>query len=96
MQIGSGNMLNHIEVMTPTVLTSWNTAVYILIILHQCVWSPLIFSTEIFMTVELLIISYEQNFEQDAQWAYLKSRTWKVSRLEAASDSPRAIFQKNV
>ena len=48
------------------------------------------------MTVELLIISYAQNFEQDAQWAYLKSRTWKVSRLEAASDSPRAIFQKNV
>ena len=48
------------------------------------------------MTAELLITSYEQNFEHDAQWAYLKSRTWKVSKLEAASDSPQAIFQKNV
>ena len=33
------------------------------------------------ITVELLIISYEQNSEHDAQWAYLKSRSWKVSRL---------------
>ena len=48
------------------------------------------------MTVELLIISYEQNSEHDAQWAYLKSRSWKVSRLNTTSDSPRAIFQKNV
>ena len=47
------------------------------------------------ITVELLIISYEQNSEHDAQWAYLKSRTWKVSRLKAAPDSPRANFQKN-
>ena len=74
------------KVMTPTVLTSWNTAVYILInyLTLMCL-----------ITVELLIISYEQNSEHDAQWAYLKSRTWKVSRLKAAPDSPRANFQKN-
>ena len=60
------------KVMTPTVLTSWNTAVYILInyLTLMCL-----------ITVELLIISYEQNSEHDAQWAYLKSRSWKVSRL---------------
>ena len=74
------------KVMTPTVLTSWNTAVYILInyLTLMCL-----------IRVELLIISYEQNSEHDAQWAYLKSRTWKVSRLKAAPDSPRANFQKN-
>ena len=33
MQIGSGNMLKQIEVITPIALTSWNTAVYILILL---------------------------------------------------------------
>ena len=61
MQIEPRNiLLNQIEVITPTVLSSRNTTVYILILLDQCVWSPPIFGIEILTTKELLNIFCEQ------------------------------------